>query len=54
MKVFDYIYVICGFGMMCLFLAAVMCSAVWIRVLCAVVAVVGLVTRVVDKIINDE
>lgn len=54
MKVFNYLYVICGFGMMCLLLAAVMCSAVWIRVLFAVVTVVGLVTLAIDKLTNGD
>lgn len=52
--VFNYIYGTCGFGMLCLFLAAVMCSAVWIRVLFAVVTVVGLATLAIDKLTSGD
>jgi hypothetical protein len=52
--VFNFIYGTCGFGMMGLFLAAVTCSAVWIRVLFAVVAVVGLATLAIDKLTSGD
>ncbi len=52
--VFNYIYGTCGFGMLCLFLAAVMCSAVWIRVLFTVITVVGLATLAIDKLTSGD
>ena len=52
--VFNFIYETCGFGMMGLLLAAVMCSAVWIRVLFAIVTVVGLATLAIDKLTSGD
>ena len=52
--IFNFIYGTCGFGMMCLLLAAIMHSAVWIRVLFAVVTVVALATLAIDNMTSGD
>ena len=52
--IFDFIYGVCGFGYIFLFIAMVMCSATWLRILTVIVTVIALTTLAIDKLTSGD